>query len=95
MGTVVGIIDGTGSLGAAFGQLMVSFQPIKNLQIGLAEQNSSWNTVFIMMSVMIFLSCLPLIRHVKREIAEIFTLNKLSKEMLDQQDERENFSLPA
>jgi hypothetical protein len=46
------------------------------------------------MSVMIFLSCLPLIRHVKREITEIFTLKKLSKDMLDQQAERENFSLP-
>ena len=30
MGTVVGIIDGTGSLGAAFGQLMASIHLLKN-----------------------------------------------------------------
>ncbi len=67
MGTVVGIIDGTGSLGAALGQMA----------IGVTEQMYGWNAVFKLMSGMVFLSAIPLLKSVRREIGEILTLRKL------------------
>lgn len=70
MATVTGIIDGIGSFGAAFGQILVrklnSF-----LQIGASEQYFGWDSVFIMMSFMVFLSALPLINKFKTEMREV------------------------
>ena len=81
MGTVVGIIDGTGSLGAAYGQVAVIYIDIYNyLQIGVTAEYT-WNGVFVLMSFMILMSSLPLLKSVKREFGEILTLRKLKKEI--------------
>jgi len=49
--TVVGIVDGTGSIGAAIGQQ----------GIGYLQENRSWKDVFILMTVFVFLSSIPLL----------------------------------
>eukprot|EP00347_Sterkiella_histriomuscorum_P015299 403357549 len=65
--TVTGIIDGIGSFGAAIGQIL----------IGVCEQYFGWNSVFLMMSVMVFLGAAPLLRSFKREMKEVITLFKI------------------
>ena len=57
------------------------------LQIGFLEQHYSWNSVFVLMSIMIFCSSIPLIKSVRKEIAEIRTLRRLQKEIDLHQEE--------
>ena len=60
LSTVAGIIDGSGSFGAAVGQVIIGF--CKGL---------SWKAVFLSFAVVVLLSVLPLIRVLRREIKEI------------------------
>jgi hypothetical protein len=41
------------------------------------------------MSIMVFISAAPLLKSMKRELGEIITLSKLSKEIKDKQEEAE------
>ncbi|TNV80079.1 hypothetical protein FGO68_gene6337 [Halteria grandinella] len=70
VGTVIGIMWGIGTLGAAIGQVI----------IGFIEQHFGWDAVFIFMAGMVLTSALPLLRSVKREIGEIRILSRAAKE---------------
>lgn len=59
LATVTAIIDGTGSIGAAIGPLLVGY-----------ISTSGWNTVFAMLIASIFIAALSLIPVVKSEITE-------------------------
>lgn len=50
LSTVTGIVDGTGSIGAAVGQK----------GIGYLQDHGSWTDVFILMTFFVFLSAIPL-----------------------------------
>ena len=63
--TITGIIDGTGSLGAAVGQFIIGW---------MSEQ--SWQGVFILMTIMVFLSGIPLIGVLIRDIKDIKLLRE-------------------
>ena len=56
--TVTGIIDGTGSVGAAVGQIAIP----------VMEENLGWDSVFYMFMVMSGLSGLALVRVVYKEV---------------------------
>ena len=58
--TVTGIIDGTGSVGAAVGQIAIP----------LMEENIGWDSVFVMFMVMSALSALALVAVVYRELKD-------------------------
>ena len=60
-----GIIDGTGSLGAALGQLAIGWL-----------QSKTWNGVFIMLAVMVFLAALPLLGLFWRDVKEIRIISR-------------------
>ncbi|KMT03607.1 hypothetical protein BVRB_8g192800 [Beta vulgaris subsp. vulgaris] len=59
LATVTAIIDGTGSIGAAIGPLLVGY-----------ISTSGWNTVFAMLIASIFIAALSLIPVVKSELTE-------------------------
>lgn len=59
LATVTAIIDGTGSIGAAIGPLLVGY-----------ISTSGWNTVFAMLIASIFIAALSLIPAVKSELTE-------------------------
>ena len=58
--TVSGIVDGTGSLGAALGQLGIGYL-----------QALGWHWVFAILAIFVFLSSLPLIPMAYKEMKEI------------------------
>lgn len=70
LSTVTGIVDGTGSVGAAVGQK----------GIGYLQDHGSWTGVFILMTCFVFLSSLPLTMIFIREIKEIKIIHKIRKE---------------
>ena len=70
LSTVTGIIDGTGSIGAAAGQKGIG-----------ALQEKSWSGVFILMTGFVFLSSLPLARIFWREVKEIREIRKLKNKV--------------
>ncbi|CAI2366149.1 unnamed protein product [Moneuplotes crassus] len=70
LSTVTGIVDGTGSLGAAAGQK----------GIGYIQDNANWTAVFIMMTSFVFISSVPISCIFVREIKEIFAIRKSTKE---------------
>lgn len=59
LATVTAIIDGTGSIGAAIGPLLVGY-----------ISTSGWNTVFAMLIASIFIAALSLIPVLKSELTE-------------------------
>jgi len=68
LATVTGIVDGTGSVGAAIGQIII---PILTEQKNKKTNNSSWKYVFYFLMVMTFLSfvCIiipPLVAKLRR-----------------------------
>ena len=65
---MTGIIDGTGSLGAAIGQIIIG-----------EVQEKSWNGVFIILSCTVFVSAMVLVRSLFKEIGEIRALSKKAK----------------
>ena len=65
LATVSGILDGSGSLGAAFGSLIIG-------QI----RNSSWNGVFIFLACAVFLSSISILKVFIKEILEIVRIKK-------------------
>lgn len=71
LGTVSGILDGSGSLGAAFGSLI----------IGEIAQRS-WNGVFIFLAGCVFISSIPIFRVFLKEIREIFNIRAQRKKNL-------------
>ena len=76
LGTVSGILDGSGSLGAAFGSLIIG-----------AVRHYSWNWVFIFLSISVFLSSLPIFKVMVKEILEVWRENSEDPEAdKDQQD---------
>lgn len=81
MATVTGIIDGTGSVGAALGQVIVSanYPHLTILKIGLMQQKYGWNAIFIVLTITIYLSIIPLLRNFTKEIHEIFTIYKMKR----------------
>jgi nitrate/nitrite transporter NarK len=60
--TVTGIIDGTGSVGAAVGQIAIP----------IMEENIGWDSVFVMFMVMSGLSALALTFVVYRELKDVW-----------------------
>jgi OPA family glycerol-3-phosphate transporter-like MFS transporter 3 len=60
LSTVTGILDGCGSLGAAFGSLIIG-----------EIRNRSWSSVFIFLAGVVFLSSVPIFRVMLKEIREI------------------------
>ncbi|CAI2366263.1 unnamed protein product [Moneuplotes crassus] len=70
LSTVTGIVDGTGSLGAAAGQK----------GIGYIQDNANWTAVFIMMTSFVFISSVPISCIFVREIKEILAIRKSAKE---------------
>ena len=69
LGTVSGILDGSGSLGAAFGSLI----------IGIIREYS-WNCVFIFLSISVFLSSLPIFKVMVKEVRELLEIWKHNSE---------------
>ena len=69
LSTVTGIVDGTGSIGAAFGQK----------GIGFLQNSGSWTGVFILMTCFVFLSSIPLVWISYRDVKEIAEIRKLKK----------------
>ena len=67
---MTGIIDGTGSLGAAVGQLI----------IGYVQQAYGWNSVFVVMTFMVFISIIPLLRNFVNEFKEIKEIRRINRE---------------
>jgi len=65
LATVSGILDGSGSLGAAFGSLTIG-----------AIRNQSWNGVFIFLAACVFLSSVPIFKAMVTEVKEIMYLRK-------------------
>lgn len=59
--TIVGIIDGCGSVGACIGQII----------IGNFLMNDNWEIVFTMMSAMTLLSCLPILGYCYSQSKEL------------------------
>jgi OPA family glycerol-3-phosphate transporter-like MFS transporter 3 len=79
LSTVTGILDGCGSLGAAFGSLIIG-----------EIRNYSWNGVFIFLSAVVFLSSVPIFRVMLKEVREIKAIirqdtkiNKLNEEKIE------------
>ena len=70
LSTVTGIVDGTGSIGAALGQK----------GIGYLQDNGSWTGVFILMTWFVFLSSIPLVCISYRDVKEIAEIRKLKKQ---------------
>lgn len=70
LSTVAGIVDGTGSIGAAVGQK----------GIGYLQDHGSWADVFILMTVFVFLSAIPLTNIFIREVKEILAIRKTRKQ---------------
>lgn len=52
MGTIAGIVDGSGSFGSAFGQLI----------IGFILESLGWRSVYNLMGVFALLGGIPLVR---------------------------------
>lgn len=52
--TIIGIIDGIGSVGACIGQIVIGYMLVGGV--------NNWDVVFSSMAVMTGLSCLPLIK---------------------------------
>lgn len=77
LSTVTGIVDGTGSVGAAIGQK----------GIGYLQDHGSWTGVFILMTCFVFLSSIPLTFIFIREVKEIFIIKKLRKTILVEHEE--------
>lgn len=42
--------------------------------IGVVQQHYGWNLVFVVMSIMIFVSIVPLLRNLVREVKEIHAI---------------------
>jgi sugar phosphate permease len=68
LSTVTGILDGCGSLGAAFGSLIIG-----------EIRKKSWNSVFIFLAVVVFLSSVPIFRVMLKEIREIKAIRRQDK----------------
>ncbi|CAI2365303.1 unnamed protein product [Moneuplotes crassus] len=65
LATISGIYDGCGSIGSAFGSLVIS-----------SIRNASWNGVFVFLSSCIFLASFPIFKVMIHEIKEIFSLRE-------------------
>ena len=64
--TVAGIIDGSGSMGAAIGQII----------IGVVVSNAGWDKFMLVISIDITLTVIPLIKIVYEECVEIYHIIK-------------------
>ena len=57
----------------------------------MTQQHYGWDAVFVLMAAMIFVSCLPLLRSIRREIHEIISLSRLSKQMEQLMEEQASY----
>jgi MFS transporter, OPA family, solute carrier family 37 (glycerol-3-phosphate transporter), member 3 len=64
--TVAGIIDGSGSLGAAIGQII----------IGVVVSHAGWDKFMLIISIDITLTVIPLIKIVVEELIEVYHIIK-------------------
>ena len=81
LSTVTGIVDGTGSVGAAVGQK----------GIGYLQDHGTWRQIFTLMTFFVFLSSLPLSFISYKEIKEIRVLRRLKREEKSKMIEEEKF----
>lgn len=49
------------------------------LQIGLMQQKYGWNAIFIVLTITIYLSIIPLLSNFTKEIHEIYTIYKMKR----------------
>eukprot|EP00347_Sterkiella_histriomuscorum_P010034 403338943 len=72
-GTVAGIIDGSGSLGSAFGQIV----------IGESVKNWGWDKFMLIISIDITLTMIPMFRILVTELKEIYYIIRSKRQIKD------------